>query len=233
MESGYLDSLYAMLNASVPLAAFASFVWGVMSIVISPCHLSTIPLIIGFLQSKNVKSYKMALFLSTMFSIGILLSLILVGSVTFALGRLVGDVGMMGDILIIAIFLVFGLYFLDVLKLDWSIFKVKPSKSGGIIDAMTLGFIFGIGLGPCTFAFMAPILGVVFTMSSGDIYIPIIYFASFAFGHCLVIALAGMMGEIVSKYLSWNESSGTINKVKKICGVLMIIAAIYMAYTKF
>ena len=55
MESGYLDSLYAMLNGSVPLAAFASFVWGVMSIVISPCHLSTIPLIIGFLQSKNVK----------------------------------------------------------------------------------------------------------------------------------------------------------------------------------
>ncbi len=143
MEAGFLDYLYGMLNANIYLAAAASFIWGVMSIIISPCHLSTIPLVVGFLQSQNVNTYKKAFILSSIFSLGILLSLIAVGSITFALGRLMGDVGMFGDVFIIMIFIVFGLYFLDVLKLDWSLFKVKPGKRSGGLSAFILGFVFG------------------------------------------------------------------------------------------
>lgn len=233
MEAGFLDYLYEMLNANIYLAATASFIWGVMSIIISPCHLSTIPLVVGFLQSQNVDSYKKAFVLSSIFSLGILLSLIVVGSITYILGRLMGDVGIFGEIFIILIFIVFGLYFLDILKFDWSLFKVKPGKKNGALSALILGFVFGIGLGPCTFAFMAPILGIVFTMSGNSIWIPILYFAAFALGHCLVIVLAGTMSEIVNKYLKWNESTGTISIVKKICGVLMLLAAIYMTYRNF
>ena len=80
---------------------------------------------------------------------------------------------------------------------------------------------------------MAPILGVVITTSNVGIIMPILYFGAFAFGHCLVIAIAGTMSELVNKYLQWNEKSGAINIIKKVCGVLMIIAGIYMAYNNF
>jgi cytochrome c-type biogenesis protein len=233
METQILDKLYNMMNSSIYIGAIASFIWGLMSIIISPCHLSSIPLIIGYLQSQKVASYKRAFILSSVFSLGILVSLILVGSITYSLGRLIGDVGLIGNILVIGIFLLFGLYFLDIIKLDWSLFKLKVSKNGSLSSSFIIGLIFGLGLGPCTFAFMAPILGIVISTSNAGILMPLSYFGAFALGHCLVIAIAGTMSEAVNKYLQWNEKSGAINIVKKICGILMLLSGIYMIYKNF
>ncbi len=233
METELLDKLYEMMNANLMLGIFASFIWGLLSIIISPCHLSSIPLIMGYLQSQHIDNYKRAFLISSIFSIGILLSLIIVGGATYSLGRLIGDVGLVGNILVIGIFILFGLYFLDFVKLDWNLFKVRSTSGGAFISALTIGFIFGMGLGPCTFAFMAPVLGVVLSTSNTGIMLPLLYFGAFAFGHCLVIAVAGTMSATVNKYLQWNEKSGAINIVKKICGVLMILAGIYMAYKTF
>ncbi len=228
-----LDTLFNMLNGGFTLAIAASFIWGIMSVVISPCHLSIIPLIIGYLQSQKDGKQGNAFFLSFVFSLGILISLIIVGGITYALGRIIGDIGVFGNILLIFVMLVFGLYFLGVLKLDWSLTTIKSGKHNGALGALLLGFIFGIGLGPCTFAFMAPILGIVLTQSSTGILIPLMYFFAFALGHCLVISLAGGMTDLISKYLKWNESSGAITIIKKVCGVLMLIAAAYMIYRDF
>lgn len=233
METQLLDKLYEMMSGNLYLAALAAFIWGVLSIIISPCHLSSIPLIIGYLQSRNSVTFKRAFSLSLAFSIGILLSLIAVGLITYSLGRLVGDIGTVGEILIIFIFILFGLFLMDIIKLDWNFFKMKSSDKSDFISALTIGFIFGIGLGPCTFAFMAPILGMVFTSSNAGFIQPLIYFGAFAFGHCLVITLAGAMSTTVNKYLQWNEKSGKINMIKKVCGALMILAGLYMAYKTF
>jgi cytochrome c-type biogenesis protein len=233
METSLLTYLSELTNAGLGTAAFACFIWGLLSIIISPCHLSSIPLIIGYLQSKGVKSYKNSFILSGVFSLGILLSLIIVGGITYSLGRLIGDIGEFGNILIIALFLLFGLYFLNIIKLDWSLFQIKQSEKSGLLSTLLLGFLFGIGLGPCTFAFMAPILGIVLSEANSGILAPSVYFSSFAIGHCLVIALAGALSEIVNRYLQWNESKGAIDIAKKICGVLMILAAFYMAYKAY
>jgi len=47
---------------STPLIAIgAAFIWGMLSIILSPCHLSSIPLLVGFITNR-AKSRQSGLF---------------------------------------------------------------------------------------------------------------------------------------------------------------------------
>ncbi len=91
-----------------------------------------------------------------------------------------------------------------------------------------LGLIFGIALGPCTFAYMATMLGIVFSMASAQIVLAMSLLAAFAVGHCAVLVLAGTFTEMVQHYLQWSENSKGAVILKKICGVLVILGGVYL-----
>ena len=220
----YLSDLLYSSNVT---AVFSSFVWGILSILLSPCHLSSIPLIVGFLNSQGNISQKRTFSLSLMFSLGILITIALIGLVTMALGRIIGDIGSIGNYIVAVVFFIVGLYMLGILKLDWRGANLS-TRFIGMPAALVLGLIFGLGLGPCTFAFMAPILGVVFSVSAESPIFAIVLLAAFALGHCMVIVLAGTLTQKVQSYLNWTESSKAISIIKKICGILIILGGIYM-----
>ena len=81
--------LTTALESNVILAVFASFLWGVLSILLSPCHLASIPLIVGFVDSQGAVSTKRAFLLSFLFSFGILVTIAVIGLITGLMG---GDV---------------------------------------------------------------------------------------------------------------------------------------------
>ncbi len=108
-----MESIFEILTDAVsgaaPVALSAAFAWGVLSILLSPCHLASIPLIVGFIQGQNKPSQRRALALSSLFALGILVTIALIGAITAAAGRLMGDVGTIGNILVAAVFLLVGL----------------------------------------------------------------------------------------------------------------------------
>jgi len=57
------------------LALTAAFVWGGLSILLSPCHLSSIPLIVGFVDAQGRTSPRRAFAISTLFAVGILVTI--------------------------------------------------------------------------------------------------------------------------------------------------------------
>ncbi len=67
-----LTSLTAALTQSLLVALFGAFLWGVISILLSPCHLASIPLLIGFLTSESKSGSRRVFQLSLLFSLGIL-----------------------------------------------------------------------------------------------------------------------------------------------------------------
>ncbi|HPO63034.1 MAG TPA: cytochrome c biogenesis protein CcdA [Candidatus Kapabacteria bacterium] len=222
--------LSELLYQSFWFANISAFGWGILSILLSPCHLSSIPLIVGFLSSQGEITLKRTFLLSFVFAFGILITIAIIGIITLSLGRLVGDIGEIGNYLVAAVFFVVGLYLLGVIRLPWDGPALKLTKYKGVFAALILGLLFGIGLGPCTFAYMAPVLGVVFEVSSTDLLLAISLLASFAIGHCSVIVLAGALTKYVQKYLNWSENSKSITIVKKVCGALVILGGIYMIY---
>lgn len=231
-----IDTLFSclsgLLSGSFSLALLASLIWGILSILLSPCHLSSIPLIIGYITSCENKSTRSSFSLALVFAFGILITIALVGVITASLGRLIGDVGFWGNILVAVIFLVMGLYLLDVISLNWGGTAISSQK-GGYLGAFSLGLLFGIGLGPCTFAYLAPVLGIVFSLAQTSWLKPLLLILAFAVGHCSVIALAGGLGQWVQNYLNWSSHSRSTRMVKKVAGVLVLLGGVYFLVTAF
>jgi cytochrome c-type biogenesis protein len=232
-----IDTLFtwlsAALNEQFGIALLAALGWGIVSILLSPCHLSSIPLVIGYISSQGQQGIKRSYSLSLVFALGILITIGLIGAITASAGRMMGDVGVWGNIIVAGVFFVVGLYLMDIIKLSWGGIIPQTSFARGWKGALLLGLIFGIGLGPCTFAYMAPVLGVVFSVSSTDPMRAFSLIAAFGAGHCAVIALAGGAAGTVQKYLNWTEHSKGATYLKRGAGALVFLAGVYYLYTAF
>ncbi len=224
-------TLTKAVEATPAIAILASFVWGILSILLSPCHLSSIPLIVGFIDQQGRMSTKRAFAISTLFAVGILVTIGVIGAITAAAGRMMGDVGRYGNYFVALIFFLVGLYLLDVIPMPWSGPGQVGMKRKGMLAALILGLVFGIALGPCTFAYMAPMLGVTFRVASASLLYGIVLLVAYGVGHCSVIVVAGTSTGWVQRYLNWNEKSKGAVVVKRVCGVLVILGGLYLIYT--
>lgn len=218
------------VEGTAAIALAAAFVWGILSILLSPCHLASIPLIVGFIDQQGQMSAKRAFVISTLFAVGILITIAAIGLITAAAGRMLGDVGRYGNYFVAAIFFVVGLVLLDVIPMPFSGPGQIGMKRKGLLAAFILGLVFGIALGPCTFAYMAPMLAVTFKVASTALLYGIALLLAYGVGHCSVIVFAGTCTELVQRYMNWNEKSRATIIIKSICGVLLILCGLYLIY---
>ncbi len=229
-----IRELFTLLTRAVEgtalVAVCAAFLWGVLSILLSPCHLASIPLIVGFVDGQGRISTKRAFIISALFAIGILITIGAVGAITAALGRMMGDIGRYGNYFVALVFFIVGLNLIGVIPMPWSAPGKVGLKRKGILAALILGLVFGVALGPCTFAFMAPMLGVTFKLAATNLLYGIFLLVVYGLGHCTVIVLAGTCTELVQRYMNWNEKSRGAVVLKKICGVLVLIGGLYIIF---
>lgn len=234
MIENIFTQLTFALEGNPYLAITASFLWGILSILLSPCHLASIPLIVGFIGSQGDKiTIKKAFLISLLFATGILFTIAIIGTITGIAGKIAGDTGICGNLFVAGVFILVGLYLFDIINFNFLNFGQQQYEKKGYIAAFVLGLIFGIALGPCTFAYMAPMLAVVFKFASKNILYSILLVLFFGMGHCLVIVFAGTFTEIIEKYLKWSNESKGVSFLKKICGVLIIFAAVYLIIISF
>ena len=230
-----LQELFTALTRAIegsPLVALsAALVWGVLSILLSPCHLASIPLIIGFIDEQGRIEPRRAFLISLLFSLGILVTIALIGTATALAGRMMGDVGRYGNYAVAVIFLVIGLHLLEVIRLPLGGPAQVRTERKGLGAAFVLGLVFGVALGPCTFAYMAPMLAVAFRMSAANAAYGALLLLLYGVGHCGVIVAAGTSYEWIERYLQWNERSKGAVWVKKACGVLVILGGLWLLYT--
>lgn len=225
---GFFAILQKTIESSSYLAFGASFLWGILSVLISPCHLASIPLIIGYIGEQTDLTIQKAFQISLIFSAGMFVSIAAIGIITASMGRLMGDLGVWGNYFVAIIFFLVGLNLMGIVPLNWNKLSLPGSKKKGWIGSFLLGFIFGIGLGPCTFAFMAPILGAVFTIAKTRLWFSILLMLTFALGHVLVIVLAGTFTEVVQRYLKWTENSKGSKAIRFVCGFLVVLGGVYL-----
>jgi len=230
MEQLFTNLSHAVEGAPA-IALSAAIVWGILSIILSPCHLASIPLIVGFISEQGKVTVRRAFWTATLFSVGILITIAVIGVITAAAGRMLGDVGRYGNYFVAAIFFLVGLHLLGVIPMPWSGAGQVKMKRRGLLAALILGLVFGIALGPCTFAYMAPMLGVTFKLAKTNPLYGALLLLAYGIGHCAVIVLAGTFTEVVQRFLNWNEQSKGVTIVKSVCGVLVILGGVWLIYT--
>jgi len=186
---------------------------------------------VGFIDQQGRISTRRAFTISFLFAVGILITIGVIGAITAAAGRMMGDVGRWGNYAVAVIFFVVGLYLLDVIRLPIPGAAQPGMKRKGMLAALILGLVFGIALGPCTFAYMAPMLAVSFKLAATNLTFATLLLVMYGVGHCAVIVLAGTFTEVVQHYLDWNEKSKGAVILKKACGVLVLSGGLYLIYT--
>lgn len=230
-----MEQLFTNLSRAVegaPVVALtAAAVWGVLSIALSPCHLASIPLIVGFITQQGEVTSRRAFWTATLFAVGILITIAAIGAITAAAGRMMGDVGRYGNYFVALIFFVVGLHLVGVIPLSFSGARNVGVKRKGLLAAFILGLVFGIALGPCTFAYMAPILAVTFKLAATDFLYGALLLVAYGVGHCAVIVVAGTSATLVQRFLDWNEDSKGLAVVKIICGILVILGGVWLLYS--
>ncbi len=230
-----MEQLFTSLSHAVegtPLLALgASLVWGILSIILSPCHLASIPLIVGFISGQGRVSTARAGGIATLFAVGILVTIAAIGAITAAAGRMMGDVGRYGNYFVALIFFVVGLHLLGVIPLSFSGPGQVGMKRKGLLAAFILGLVFGVALGPCTFAYMAPMLGVTFKLAATNFFYGVLLLLAYGLGNCAVIVAAGTSTKLVQRFLNWNEHSKGVTVLKYVCGVLVILGGVWLIYS--
>jgi len=229
-----MSELFAILvsavEGSIVASIGAALVWGVLSVVLSPCHLAGIPLIVAFIGTRDNSSPMQAFALSTAFALGILVTLAGVGAATAAAGRMLGDLGRTGSLFVAVVFFAAGLSLTGILPQPLSTGDIKTTQKKGIASGFLLGLVFGIALGPCSFAFLAPVMGAAFKLAAGAPLHAAALFAAYGIGHCGVIALAGVSAGAVQQYLDWHAASRGGRYLRKTCGILVLLGGCYFVY---
>ncbi len=219
--------------ATGAVALAAAFSWGILSVALSPCHLSSVPLVVAYMSGgEEFPTGRRALWLSSAFAAGTLASIALVGAATAAAGRMLGDVGRIGNGLVALVFFAVGLNLLGVVPLPALGSAPVGTRRRGAVGALLLGVVFGVALGPCTFAFMAPLLGIAFHASGGGAAAyGVLLVALYGLGHAAAIAVAGSSIQSVSRWLGWKRGRRAAAAVKGAAGVAVMLGGAYFVWT--
>jgi cytochrome c-type biogenesis protein len=219
-------------SASLLLAAPAALAWGVLSVALSPCHLSSVPLVVAYMSGgSELPTGRRALVLSSAFATGILASIAVIGAITAAAGRMLGDVGRTGTWVLAAVLVAVGLNLLGVLPLPSFGRAPGVTRRRGVPGALLLGLVFGAALGPCTFAFMAPLLGIVLHSGASDAALGAVLVGLFGLGHAGAIAFAGASFQSVQRWLSWKGGARAVAILRAGAGLAVLGGGLYFVYT--
>ena len=193
-------TVYSWMTGGSAIAAFGCFLWGVISVLFSPCHLASIPLIISYVagQEKAVTGRHAARY-GVLFTIGLFITIALVGSICALLGRMLGEVGPYWTILVGAVLIWVALDMLGVKTYSMSASALNRFTLRGLWGALVLGLAYGVLSGSCTFGFIAPILALI-TIQQKTVT-GILFIVLFGIGHCVPIAVAGSSTAMVKGFL--------------------------------
>ncbi len=231
-----LNTLFLTVNQWISggtyFAAIGCFVWGMISVLFSPCHLASIPLIVGYVggQEKMVHPRQAGLY-SVLFTAGLFLTIALIGIICAQLGRMLGDVGNYWQILIGVILIWVALGMLGVEKCSMSGSLLYKLNLKGFVGAFVLGLAYGILSGSCTFGFIAPILAIITVQEK--VITGILYIILFATGHCLPVVIAGSSTAAVKKLLENSTWNGASFWFKKVAGSTIALLGVYFIVDPF
>lgn len=230
MIDTWLNSLSVLINQSSWVAPLLALLAGVLTSV-TPCALSSVPLIIGYVSGTGQKDTKRAFFLSLTFAVGTAITFTILGVVASAAGKLMGTSASWWYVLLGALMILMALQ-------TWEIFNFIPStnlltrnKKRGFVGALLAGVLSGIFSSPCATPVLIVLLGIL--AGGGNLAWGILLMLCYSIGHSALIIIAGTSVGFVQK-INKSQRYGIFSKVLKVVlGAVMIVMALYMFYLGF
>ncbi len=209
----------SLMGNNVLLALLISFLGGIIS-SFSPCILSSLPLIIGYVNKYGRDDKKPLLNILLFFSLGIIITFTSLGIISSLVGKFFTSGGKLWYLLLGVAMIFVGLQLIGVIESKNKACKV-PKKRKGLLGAFFLGILGGVLSSPCSTPILIAILA--FVGSKGNILLGFLMLLLYSIGHCFVIILSGTSLGFVES-LSGSSKANKINNVLKIILGIIILA---------
>ena len=211
----FLIAINSWIISGTVWAGLGCLLWGMVSVLFSPCHLASIPLVVGYVGGQNelVEGPRASIY-AGLFTLGLFITIALIGTACAMLGQMMGDFSPWWTVLVGGLLLWVALDILGVTKCSMSGNLMGRFKLKGYSGAFVLGLAYGILSGSCTFGFIAPILAIITVQ--GQTATGILLIVLFGIGHCLPIAVAGSSTALVRRMLessNWQHGGLVFRKV--------------------
>jgi cytochrome c biogenesis protein CcdA len=225
-----LENLSQLIQTSGWLAPLLALLAGILT-SFTPCSLSSIPLVIGYIGGTGQKDTKRAFRLSLTFAAGAAVTFTTLGVIASIAGRLVGTSASWW-------YIVLGVLMVLMALQTWGIFEIIPSSyliskntKKGFAGAFIAGILGGIFSSPCSTPVLIALLAIV--AGKGSIVWGILLLLLYSIGHGILAIIAGTSIGLVHK-LSSSEKYGKASTVLKIVmGTLILLIGFYMFYRGF
>lgn len=229
-----ISSIFNAMYSSGALKYFGAFLWGIASVLLSPCGISTVPLVVGYVANSDSPSHWRAFKISCAFCLGIVMNLLLIGFITSSIGLLLGGYERFLTLITSAVFVIMGLHMLGVIRVKFLAMGAggKGTESQTMKGAVVLGIVSGLAVGPCSIAYVSPLLSLAMSQAAGGMFAPVMLVVCYALGHSTVLVCAGTFSQIFSDFLNSDKDSLTywaVKIVNVLCGIALICGGVYLA----
>ena len=230
MINEWLELLSSLIVKNIWLAPLLAFIAGILTSV-TPCALSSVPLVIGYVGGTGNQNPKKALRLSLTFAAGMAVTFTALGTAASLLGKLMGTSSKLWYIALGILMILMALQTWEIYNFIPSTYLTSKNTKKGYLGALLTGILGGIFSSPCATPVLIVLLGIV--ARSGNIPWGVFLLLLYSIGHSILVVIAGSSIGFVKKITADNKY-GTFSKVLKIAMGLAILAiAFYMLYLGF
>ena len=225
-----LESLSELITKSGWLAPLLALLAGVLT-SFTPCSLSSIPLVIGYVSGVGQRDTKRAFWLSVTFAAGAAVTFTALGVIASLAGKLIGTSASWWYIILGALMILMALQTWGIFETIPSSYLISKNTRKGFVGAFIAGILGGIFSSPCSTPVLIALLAIV--AGKGSVLWGILLLLLYSIGHGILAIVAGTSIGFVQK-LSSSDKYGKASAVLKIVmGAIILLIGFYMFYLGF
>lgn len=230
MIDSWLNQIAGTMENMVWLAPLLSLVAGILT-SFTPCSLSSIPLIIGYVGGVKEQNTKKAFAYSAVFSFGTALTFITLGIIATSAGKLMGNSSSVWYIILGILMVLMALQTWGIFNFIPSINLVAQNKKRGFIGAFIAGILGGIFSSPCSTPVLIVLLAIV--AGKGNLLWGIFLMLLYSIGHSTLVMIAGTSISFVQKINSNQKYNKAGIILKVLMGLIILLIGMYMFWLAF
>ena len=230
MIDNWLNQIADVIGKNMWLAPVLALAAGILT-SFTPCSLSSVPLIIGYVGGTGEKNTKKAFMYSLTFAFGTAITFVILGIIATSAGKLMGTTSSVWYIILGVLMVLMSLQTWGVFNFIPSVNLISRSKKRGFVGAFLAGILGGIFSSPCSTPVLIALLAII--AGKGNLFWGILLMILYSIGHSTLVIAAGTSIGFVQKINGSEkyQKVGTILKI--IMGSVILLIGLYMFWLAF
>ncbi len=225
-----LESISQIIVQSSWIAPILALVAGILT-SFTPCALSSVPLIVGYVGGTGSRSTKRAFLLSLTFAVGSAITFTILGIIATTAGNLIGTSASWWYIILGVLMMLMSLQTWGIYEIIPSSYLIAKNTKKGYIGALLAGILGGVFSSPCSTPVLIALLAVVAGQDS--MLWGVILLLIYSVGHGILAVICGTSVGFVEKLSKSERYAKLSNMLKIIMGIFMALIGFYMFYLAF